>query len=272
MIDHLTSLARQLRPLLELRAVIAIVLLGAAAWVFLELADEVVEGEAIPLDETLLLALRTAGDPAVPIGPVWLEEVMRDVTALGGYAILSIVTVATAAYLWMARQGRLALLVLLATIGAILWTFVFKLGFDRPRPDLVPHAMRAPTPSFPSGHSTAAAAVYLMLGVLLAWFQTRRRLKLFFVAMALTLTVLVGFSRVYLGVHWPSDVVAGWALGGGWAILCWAVASWLRWHHVLPGPEEPGAAQPIEAASPGSSSPASMTAARPRAGGNSRSA
>jgi undecaprenyl-diphosphatase len=223
-----------LRPLLELRPLLAILLLGAAAWVFIEIADEVLEGEAIPFDETLLLALRTAADPAVPRGPVWLQEAVRDITALGGYTILTVVTVATAAYLWMARQGRVAFFVLAAATGALLWVVLFKFGFDRPRPELVPHIMAAETPSFPSGHSAAAAAVYLTLGALLARFQTRRRLRLFFVGLAVAITVLVGFSRVYLGVHWPSDVVAGWTLGGGWAVACWLAASWLRRRHVLP--------------------------------------
>lgn len=265
MTERLASLLRAVRPLFELRALVAVVLLGTAAWVFIELADEVIEGEAIPLDETLLLALRTADDPALPIGPVWLQEVMRDVTALGGYTVLSIVTLATAAYLWLARQGRLAGLILLAAVGAVVWTFFFKLGFDRPRPDLVPHAMRAPSPSFPSGHSTAAAAVYLTFGALLAWFQERRRLKLFFVGIAVTITLLVGISRIYLGVHWPSDVVAGWSLGGGWAIFCWLIATWLRWHQVLPQADQ---VKSDDASA--SSGPAATTAARPRAGGRSR--
>jgi undecaprenyl-diphosphatase len=220
-----------LRPLFELRPLIGILLLGAAAWVFIEIADEVVEGEAIPFDETLLLAFRTTGDPATPIGPLWLQEAIRDITALGGYTVLSIVTLATASYLWMARQPRLALFILAAAAGAIICVTLLKIGFDRPRPDLVPHIMTAETPSFPSGHSTASAAVYLMLGVLLARVQRRRRLRLFFVGLAVTITVLVGLSRVYLGVHWPSDVVAGWTLGGGWAIACWLLATWF-WRDV----------------------------------------
>jgi undecaprenyl-diphosphatase len=227
-----------LRPLLELRPLIGILLLGAAAWVFIEIADEVVEGEAIPFDETLLLAFRTTADPATPLGPLWLQEAIRDITALGGYTVLSIVTAATAAYLWLARQGRLALFILAAAAGAIICVTLLKLGFDRPRPDLVPHIMTAETPSFPSGHSTAAAAVYLMLGALLARVQRRRRLRLFFVALAATITVLVGLSRIYLGVHWPSDVVAGWTLGGGWAVACWLIATWLWPNALLPnGPD-----------------------------------
>ena len=260
MTDILAAVARQIRPLLELRALLAIVLLGAAAWVFIEIADEVVEGEAIAFDETLLLALRTAADPAVPRGPVWLQEAVRDITALGGYTILTLVTVATAACLWMAGQARAALFTLVAATGALLWIVLFKLGFDRPRPDLVPHIMAAESPSFPSGHSAAAAAIYLTLGVLLARFQTRRRLRLFFVGLAVAITVLVGFSRVYLGVHWPSDVVAGWTLGGGWAIGCWLAATWLRRRHVLP-----------ETADQTESGPASTTSAKATAGGSSRS-
>ena len=231
---RLGDLWAALRPLLELRPLIGILLLGTAAWVFIEIADEVLEGEAIPFDETLLLALRTAADPAMPRGPMWLQEAVRDITALGSYTVLSIVTFSSAAYLWLARQRRVAFFILAAASGAILCVTLLKIGFDRPRPDLVPHIMTAETPSFPSGHSTAAAAVYLTLGALLARFQTRRRLRLFFVGVAVAITVLVGFSRVYLGVHWPSDVVAGWTLGGGWAVACWLAATWLRRRHVLP--------------------------------------
>jgi undecaprenyl-diphosphatase len=161
----------------------------------------------------------------------------------------------------MVRQLRDALFVLAAAAGAILWITLLKLGFDRPRPDLVPHFMTAQTPSFPSGHSAAAAAVYLTLGALLARFQTRRRLRLFFVGLAVAITVLVGFSRVYLGVHWPSDVVAGWTLGGGWAVACWLMATWLGRRHVLP-----------ESADQAESDPASTTSASATDGGSSRSA
>ena len=223
-----------LRPLLELRPLIGILLLGAAAWIFIELADEVVEGETIPFDETLLLAFRTSADPATPLGPLWLQDAIRDITALGGYTVLSIVTLSAAAYLWLAGQGRVALFIVVAAAGAILLVTLLKIGFDRPRPDLVTHLVTTETPSFPSGHSTASAAVYLMLGALLARVQRRRRLRLFFVGLGVAMTVLVGLSRVYLGVHWPSDVVAGWTLGGGWAVACWLLATWFWFGASLP--------------------------------------
>ena len=209
-------------PLLSLAA------FGLFAWAFIALADEVREGETQSFDRALLLALRNPQDPADPIGPGWLEEAARDITGLGGYAVLAIVTLAALAYLLLAGKRAAALLVLVAIIGGMLLSTGLKLGFERARPDLVPHGTRVYTASFPSGHAMLSAVTYLTLGALLTRVQERRRIQAFLMGLALVLTLLVGISRVYLGVHWPSDVMAGWAVGAAWAALCWFVALQLQ--------------------------------------------
>jgi undecaprenyl-diphosphatase len=209
-------------PLLSLAA------LSLFAWIFVEIAGEVIEGDITRFDRTLLLALRSAADPSDPLGPRWLEEAMRDITGLGGHAVLTIVTLAAIAYLLLARKRHAALLVAAAVAGGMLMSTLLKLGFDRPRPDLVPHGMRVYTASFPSGHAMLSAVTYLTLGALLARVQPRRRIKAFLLGVAILLTVLIGMSRVYLGVHWPSDVLAGWCGGAAWAALCWFVALQLQ--------------------------------------------
>ena len=212
----------EIGPLLSLSAC------GFFAWAFIELADEVQEGETHALDSELLLALRDPQNPANPLGPSWLEESARDITGLGGYAILSIITLATWAYLLMTRRHGAALLVIVAIVGGMLISTGLKMGFERPRPDLVPHATRIYTASFPSGHAMMSAITYLTLGALLARVEKSRRASAFIMGLAIIMTVLVGVSRVYLGVHWPSDVVAGWAVGAAWAALCWFVALQLQ--------------------------------------------
>jgi undecaprenyl-diphosphatase len=201
---------------------------GFFAWAFMELADTVREGETHVLDSQLLLALRDPANLANPIGPSWLEEAARDITGLGGYAVLSIITWATWAYLMIVGKRGAALLVLVAVIGGTLLSSGLKLGFERPRPDLVPHATRIYTASFPSGHAMMSAVTYLTLGALLARVETRRRARAFIIGLAVVMTLLVGMSRVYLGVHWPSDVLAGWSVGAAWASLCWFVALQLQ--------------------------------------------
>ena len=229
----------------EFAVLAALALAASAIWGFTEVAEEVLEGETHAFDEAILLALRSATDRSDPLGPGWLEELMRDLTALGGVGLLTIITLAVAGFLALDRKTHSALFVLAAVGGGMLLSTLLKMGFDRPRPDLVPHGSIVYTASFPSGHSMLSAVVYLTLGALLARVQPRLVLKLYLIGLAMLITVAVGVSRVYLGVHWPTDVLAGWAVGAAWALLCWAAALWLqrRGRVESPGPD-PDAAPP----------------------------
>lgn len=212
----------------ELPILIAPGLAGLGIWGFMELADEIGEDETHKLDRALLLALRSRDDVSDPIGPLWFEELVRDVTAFGGTGPLVFITVAAILYLVLLRKYRTSLFVLLALGGGQLASSLLKLAFDRARPDLVPHGMHVYTASFPSGHAMMAAVTWLTLGALLARTEARRRLKAYFILLAVIVTILVGISRVYLGVHWPSDVLGGWIAGSSWAALCWGLALLLQ--------------------------------------------
>jgi undecaprenyl-diphosphatase len=201
---------------------------AAAVFVFFELAEEVMQGDTRALDEAILLALRNPDDPSDPIGPRWFEEMMRDLTALGGTAVLTIMTFAVAGFLVITDKRHVAFAVLTAVITGTVLSQMMKWGFARPRPDLVPHGAEVYTASFPSGHSMLSAVVYLTLAALVAQTQPRRRVRAYLIALAIILTVLVGASRIYLGVHWPTDVLGGWVVGAAWALLCWLILLRLR--------------------------------------------
>lgn len=223
------------------RVTLAVIMIAALAfYAFIGLADEVMEGETHRLDEMILLALREPGDSSDPLGPGWLEESVRDLTALGGTTILTLVTLAALIYLLLIGKRLTAFMVFVSVAGGTVLSSVLKWGIARPRPDLVPHGMEVYTSSFPSGHSTMSAVVYLTLGALLARAQPQQRVKIFLLVLAATVTVIVGISRVYLGVHWPTDVLGGWALGAGWACLCWLLLLWLQ----MRGQVEPEARGP----------------------------
>jgi undecaprenyl-diphosphatase len=200
---------------------VALALLGLSVMGFIEVAEDMLEGGWREFDESVLLALRTPGTPDDPIGPPWLEEMVRDFTALGGLGVVTLITAAVCGSLLIARQPAMALYILVAVAGGALMSTFLKLGFDRPRPDLVAHGMHAYQSSFPSGHSMMSAVVYLTLGALLARLQAQRRQRYYLMGVALIVVILVGVSRVYLGVHWPTDVVAGWLAGAAWATSCW---------------------------------------------------
>jgi undecaprenyl-diphosphatase len=188
----------------------------------------VFEGKTLPIDEVLILAIRNPQDLSDPLGARWVEELGRDFTALGGTGVLAFITFAVIGYLLLNRRYRIMTLVIIAVGGGMVLSLLLKGGFDRPRPELVPHGSYVYTASFPSGHSMMSAVVYLTLGALLARISPKRRTKAYILTIAVITTLAVGVSRVYLGVHWPSDVLGGWTLGAAWALLCWLVARWLQ--------------------------------------------
>jgi undecaprenyl-diphosphatase len=236
------ELARTVQRLLDglpnIEPVVLVVLaLGIASlWGFIEIAEGVFEGDTQAFDHWMLRVLRNPQNAAEPLGPPWFQEMGRDATAAGGIAWLSFITVVVAAYLWLDRKLHMMAFMLAATIGGVVVSTLLKSLFDRPRPDLVPHLSHAYTSSFPSGHSMLSAIVYLTLGSLLAAVMPSRKLKVYILGVAIVVTVVVGASRVYLGVHYPTDVLAGWLAGLVWALLCWLVARWLQ----LRGKVEPG--------------------------------
>jgi len=218
------------------RGILAVFALAATSlFAFVYLADEVMEGSTRSFDSRVLLFFRNPQDLSDPIGPRWFEEVMRDFTALGGTAVLTLLTLFVTGFLVMSGKRRSALLVAGSIVLGTILSTILKLVFDRPRPDLVPHGMDVYTLSFPSSHAMMSALVYLTLGALLARTQKSVRVRIYLLVCAILLTFLIGVSRLYLGVHWPTDVLAGWAVGSCWALMSWLLARWLQ----RKGPVEP---------------------------------
>jgi undecaprenyl-diphosphatase len=223
----------------ELRLLGAMLIAVLSVSFFLELADEVTEGDSASLDTWIVQSLREPDDPSKTIGPDLLAEVALEITALGSNAVLALVTGAVVGYLWLRRKRRAMWLVLGSVAGGALVSTLLKLGFHRPRPDLVPHLTPIRTASFPSGHAMLAAVVWITLGALLASLEESRRLKIYILSVALVVTLLVGLTRVFLGVHYPTDVLAGWSAGLSWAIVCWVVSHWLQRRGTVESEEPP---------------------------------
>ena len=190
--------------------------------------SQAVGGVPSALDRYVILALRSSSKPTAPIGPAWLQEAARDITSLGSIVILGIITFAVIGYLVLDRKPAVAWLMLIAVFGGIVLNGLLKLAFARPRPDFVTHLARVFTTSFPSGHATLSAITYLTIGALLARTYPSFAISLYFMSLAACLTVLIGVSRIYLGVHYPTDIFGGWCIGAAWAIACWMLMAWLQ--------------------------------------------
>jgi undecaprenyl-diphosphatase len=206
----------------------SILIIAVLLFAFGLIAEEIVEGEPLAFDRTVMLAFRDAANPSMPIGPPWLQEAARDVTGLGSTIVLGIILFATVGYLLLDRERTAAWLMLGAVLSGAALNDFLKFVFARPRPDFVTPAVRVFTASFPSGHAALSAITYLTLGAILARTHPSIRIRIYFMSLAAILTGLVGLSRVYLGVHYPTDVLAGWCIGTAWAMGCWALMTGLQ--------------------------------------------
>jgi len=212
----------------ERRMLVGVILATAFILGFGLLASEVLEGDTKAFDEHVLQFFRAQANPSLPTGPPWLNDAMRDVTALGSTSVLTIVVVGVAGYLAVSGLRHAAAMVLGSVALGVLLSTSLKAAFSRPRPTFIPPDLLVFTASFPSGHATLSAVVYLTLGALLCRTQSSLAVKTYILCFAMFLTGIVGLSRVYLGVHWPTDVVAGWLVGGTWALVCWLAMIWLQ--------------------------------------------
>lgn len=198
--------------------------LAGGLFLLQRLTSEVLEGETLGFDQTILLWLRQPGDLGRPIGPGWLVHAMGDITSLGGVTVLTILTLLATAYLLLDRKTVIAVFLFLSVLSGWLASTGLKIIVARARPDVVPHLVDVNDLSFPSGHAMVSAVTYLTLGALLARTQRFRATRIFVMGAGILLAVIIGLSRIYLGVHYPTDVVAGWVAGSLWALGCWLVS------------------------------------------------
>jgi undecaprenyl-diphosphatase len=206
------------------RLLMPAVVIAALLLTFGFIAGGVMEGATLKFDRYVIFAFRSSSDNfAAPVGPPWVQEMARDVTALGSFSVLGLLLVAAAGYLLLVRKRQQALLVLVAVLGGVVINSLLKLAFGRPRQDSFAAAARVFTASFPSDHAALSSIAYMILAALLARTIASRAVRVYLMAVATTIVVLIGVSRVYLGVHYPTDILAGWCIGAAWALACWSI-------------------------------------------------
>jgi undecaprenyl-diphosphatase len=206
-----------------------VLLIAGLLLVFASIAQTVFAGDSTAFDRAIILSLRSASDISDPIGPAWIEEAARDVTSLGSVIVVFMLAGAYAGYLLFARRRAQAMLMLVSVAGGLALNDLLKFIFDRPRPELVLHSARVFTSSFPSGHAALSSVAYLTMAALFTNHAPSRSLRIYVMSVAILFALLVGASRVYLGLHYPTDVLAGWCIGSAWALTCWMVARRLEY-------------------------------------------
>jgi len=206
-----------IHPLVALLSISLLILFG-------HIVEEMMEGDTSRTDNAILLAFRVPGHLGTPIGPRWLLQSAIDISALGGFTFIWLFTLVVAGYFALTRRWRALVIFLAAIGGASVLDSLLKISFHRARPEIVPHLTYVTNASFPSGHAMISAATYLTVGAMLARTQPSMRVRVYLLSVFIAMTLLIGISRLYLGVHWPSDVAAGWCAGAGWALIFWVIA------------------------------------------------
>lgn len=207
---------------------ISLLAIAVLLFVFGFIALEAVAHKPSGFDYRVIRALQQSAKQPVPIGPPWLQEAARDVTSLGSIIVLLTMTFAVTGYLFLTHKPAVAWFMLIAVLGGLGLNHVLKFMFARRRPDFVAHSVRVFTTSFPSGHATLSAITYLTIAALLARAYPSSLVHVYFMSLAAILTVLIGLSRIYLGVHFPTDVLGGWCIGAAWAMGSWVLMTWLH--------------------------------------------
>lgn len=200
-------------------------------WVFGAIALEYPSGRYRAFDETILRFFRNDADTGTLRGPLWIRSAMESISALGHGLVLTTVVVGAAGYLVFHRRWRAALTIAGVAAGGTILDVVLKSMADRPRPTVVPHLTEVITSSFPSGHALLSAVIYLSVGMIIAQSSRSLRSAFFAIGSAVLLTLLIGISRVFLGVHHPTDVLAGWAAGVAWILVCVGLEESCRRRH-----------------------------------------
>jgi len=213
------------------RSIIAIAALLVG---FIGLASGVLSAATEPFDHAILQALRT--EVSDPYGPAWLERTVVNLSALGSAAVTSLIVCVGALFFLLDKRPRQAILLAGVTSLAALGMTGLKLLIGRERPTIVEHIEVIRGLSFPSGHTLIAAVLYPTLGMLIASNLRQRHLKVFVFVVAALLALIVGLTRVYIGVHYPSDVLGGWLLGLAFAIAAGLVVQSLKRQHIVERP------------------------------------
>lgn len=227
MLDKFRSFIKKYYPN-EIQFLFALFIALFSLFIFIQIADEVTEGDLQQIDEKILLMLRDNNDPSRALGPERLEFIVRDITALGSFTVITLITLFVVIFLLIKKEYRSVFYVLSASVGGAILLNVLKFIFARERPDIVQHLVSEISMSFPSGHSTISAVVYLSLAVLIMRVEKSHKARIFIISVALFLTFIVGVSRLYLGVHYPTDVIAGWSIGLFWALFVWLISSFIE--------------------------------------------
>lgn len=202
---------------------VAQLLLLATVALFLAVLVTVSTGGTRVGDEWTLRVLRMPEDSGRAVGPPWLTDVVLAITALGEGPTLTAFVLLAAGWFFFRGDRRALRMMLVVGIGGLLLMLALKYSIGRPRPDIVPHLSRISHGSFPSGHAMMTMAIFLSIAVLVGRGLRSARRRSALVLFAVVASLCIGSTRVFVGVHYPSDVLAGWMIGLAWAAACWLI-------------------------------------------------